>query len=115
MNESFDVGFLELKNGKCPFIDWERKLDKVTRSMIRIRLNRIRLGNLGDSKAISGIRGVYELRIHLGPGYRIYFGKEGDRLIILLCGGNKKTQKGDIQRAKEYWRLYREEMHGKSK
>ena len=81
-----EVGFLELTNGKCPYLDWEQKLDKIVRGAVRIRINRLRLGNFGDCKTIQGIVGLYELRIHIGAGYRLYFGKAKDHLVIVLCG-----------------------------
>ncbi len=83
------------------------------RGAVRIRINRLRLGNLGDCKAIKGMTGVYELRIHMGAGYRIYFGKRKETLIILLCGGDKGGQERDIARAKEYWQLCKEELKEK--
>ncbi len=104
----FDIGFLELDNGKCPYLEWEQKLDKVVRGAVRIRINRLRLGNFGDCKTIKGIRGLYELRIHLGAGYRLYFGKDHDKLVIMLCGGSKRSQERDIEKAKKYWQFYKE-------
>ena len=59
------------------------------------------LGNLGDVKPVG--EGVMELRIHYGPGYRVYFSQAGSRIVLLLCGGDKKTQDRDILRAKQYW------------
>jgi putative addiction module killer protein len=70
------------------------------RAKIRIRLDRVRLGNLGDHKPVD--EGVWELRIDYGPGYRVYFAKEGNRLILLLIGGDKDTQKRDIAQAVDY-------------
>ena len=91
------------KTGKIPFFDWQNKLDVQTRAIIRTRLDRIRLGNFGDSKSIKNGNGICELRIDYGPGYRIYFGKKGMLTIILLIGGDKKTQDRDIAKAKQYW------------
>lgn len=99
---SIDVGYLELEHGKCPYLDWEQKLAKDIRGIVRIRINRLRLGNFGDCKPIKGITGLYELRIHFGPGYRLYFGKAKDKLVIVLCGGDKGSQTRDIEKAKEY-------------
>lgn len=80
------------------FIDWLRDLkDRRARAVIMNRIDRIGLGNLGDSKSVG--RGIFELRIFYGPGYRLYYIKEGDRVIILLCGGNKTTQVKDIKKA----------------
>ena len=79
------------------------------RAKIRVRLDRLKLGNLGDCKSIGS--GVQELRIDFGPGYRVYFGQDGDILILLLCGGTKKFQTKDTRQAKEYWRDYKERKH----
>ncbi len=107
MTMEYEVGFLELDNGRCPYLQWESKLDKTIRGIVRTRINRLRLGNFGDCKPISGMRGIYELRIHIAAGYRLYFGKAHDRLVIILCGGIKRSQKSDIERAKKYWILYK--------
>ena len=72
--------------------------------IIRARLNRIRLGNFGDCKSVGG--GVDELRIDFGPGYRIYFGRDGATVIVVLCGGDKKTQARNISTAQRYWKEY---------
>ena len=90
------------QDGRCPFNAWLTRLkDRQARAKIRVRLNRLRLGNLGDCKPIG--EGVTELRIDYGPGYRVYFGQEGPQFILLLCGGDKHTQRADIQKAHEYW------------
>jgi putative addiction module killer protein len=97
-------------DGREPFTEWLRGLrDRATRGRIRQRIARIRLGNLGDARSVG--EGVHELRIHLGPGYRIYFGREGDAVVILLCGGDKGSQDRDIQRAHEYWHDHRSRLH----
>ncbi len=75
--------------------------DTKTRAIIRTRLNRVRMGNFGDSKSLGD--DVYELRVHYSPGYRIYFAEWDGTIIILLCGGSKRSQNRDIRRAKEYW------------
>ena len=72
--------------------------------IVRARLNRIRLGNLGDCESVGGV--VDELRIDFGPGYRIYYGRDGALVVVLLCGGTKRTQTRDILRAQAYWRKY---------
>jgi len=73
-----------------PFLDWLKGLrDAEARLRINARLARVRAGNLGDAKGVG--EGVAELRIDYGPGYRVYFGQEGARLILLLCGGDKRT------------------------
>jgi putative addiction module killer protein len=93
------------RGGTAPFSDWLASLkDGRTVGIVRARLNRIRLGNFGDCKSVGG--GVEEPRIDFGPGYRIYFGREGSLVVILLCGGSKGTQRRDILRAQKYWKEY---------
>ncbi|PNW43833.1 UNVERIFIED_CONTAM: addiction module killer protein [Euhalothece sp. KZN 001] len=93
-------------DGSVPFNEWLYSLkDRKLRAIIRARINRIRLGNLGDCKSVGN--GVRELRISFGAGYRIYFGQEGSKIIILLSGGDKKSQDRDIKLAKQYWEDYK--------
>lgn len=81
------------------FIEWASKLRDVrAKTRIALRIDRVAIGNLGDIKPVGD--GVSELRIDYGPGYRIYFIRDGAVIIILLCGGDKSTQKQDIDRAK---------------
>jgi putative addiction module killer protein len=90
------------KDGENPFHNWLISLkDRSARARIRVRLNRIRLGNFGDCKPVG--KGVSELRVNYGPGYRVYFGKSETTIVILLCGGSKKSQSKDIQLAQTYW------------
>ena len=106
MTDSIDIQIYETDSGKSPYLQWENKLSRVARAAISSRLDRVTLGLLGDYKAIQGFKGIYELRIHLEAGYRIYFGKQGTRIILLLTGGNKGSQKKDIEKAYEYWQDY---------
>lgn len=93
-------------DGSEPFTQWLRGLrDGAGRNRVRQRVARVRLGNFGDARSVG--EGVRELRIHAGPGYRVYFGREGDAVVILLCGGDKGSQARDIERAQDYWRDYR--------
>ncbi|ACS40943.1 MAG: type II toxin-antitoxin system RelE/ParE family toxin [Methylobacteriaceae bacterium] len=81
------------------FADWLKGLrDDRAKARIALRIDRLALGHEGDSKAVGG--GVSELRIDYGPGYRIYFTYRGKTLVVLLCGGDKASQKRDISRAK---------------
>jgi putative addiction module killer protein len=94
------------RDGSEPFTDWLNGLrDGQARAIIRVRLDRISLGNFGDSRPVG--EGVMEARIDFGPGYRVYFARNGEALVVLLCGGDKSTQDRDIRRAKEYWSDYR--------
>ena len=93
-------------NGSCPFDDWMGSLrDQRAKARIRTRIARVRLGNLGDYEPVGN--GVLELKINYGPGYRVYFGQVGVKLVILLCGGDKSSQAEDIRRAIEYWEDYK--------
>ncbi len=73
-------------------------------------MNRLRIGNFGDCKPIEG--GVFELKIDYGPGYRIYIGRYKKEVVILLCGGDKSSQRDDIRQALMYWKEYQEEHAG---
>ena len=100
------VRYYLTKTGKCPFEKWLEDLKDVqARAIIRIRIRRCELGNFGQCRWVGD--GVHELKINFGPGYRVYFGKEGSSLVILLCGGNKSTQDKDIKIAHAYWADYR--------
>ncbi|MGB9500293.1 MAG: type II toxin-antitoxin system RelE/ParE family toxin [Dissulfuribacterales bacterium] len=94
------------KDGKNHFREWFDSLkDFKTQAKIDIRLSRLRLGNFGDAKGVG--HGVYELRIHFGPGYRVYYGLEGNKIVLLLCGGEKRTRKKDIKKAVAHWEEYK--------
>lgn len=93
--------------GKEPFIEWLESIqDITTRARIKNRVRRIELGNLGDCKSVG--KGVFELRLHFGAGYRAYCGQAGHIVVILLCGGDKRTQTQDIALAQHYWADYKE-------
>jgi putative addiction module killer protein len=79
---------------------------KTTQLRVVDRLNRIRDGNFGDSKTLQ--EGICELRLHFGSGYRVYYGKVGTRIVLLLCGGDKGNQQRDIKKALKYWNDYKE-------
>lgn len=91
--------------GESPFENWLTELKDVkARAKIRVRLDRLRLGNFGDCKSVGS--GVFELRIDFGPGYRVYFGQVGKTLMVLLCGGDKSSQVKDIKNANKFWDDY---------
>jgi putative addiction module killer protein len=92
--------------GVRPFEVWLRSLKDVKgRAVIRARLARLMLGNMGDSKPVG--EGLYETRIAFGPGYRIYYAQDGKVVVVILCGGDKGSQSRDIEIAKRYWADYR--------
>lgn len=92
-------------NGRSPFGTWFDRLDSVPAAKIVIALTRLKAGQHSNVKSVGS--GVKEYKIDFGPGYRIYFGIDGDNLIILLFGGDKKTQGKDIEKAKKYWQDYK--------
>lgn len=106
MTEEFDIDVYATDTGKLPYMDWENNLSEKDRAIVTTRLVRIRQGNLGDCKIIKGGKGIHEIRINFGPGYRIYYGLKGKQIILLLCGGDKGSQKKDIQKAKVFWDDY---------
>ena len=92
-------------DGRSPFNKWLRGLrDLKGRARVRTRLDRVKLGNLGDHASVGD--GVFELRLFYGPGYRVYYGLPGATVMLLLCGGTKGTQQRDIRIAKSYWTDY---------
>ena len=109
-----EIELYETSTGRCPFDDWFESLrEPHTRAKILTRFDRLKLGNFGDCKVLSD--GIAELRIHYGPGIRIYYSKIGNKIILLLCGGDKSSQIKDINKAKEYLKEYhsREKKYGK--
>jgi putative addiction module killer protein len=93
-------------NGRTPLGEWLDSLaDRQARTRILGRLDRLSAGLLGDWKSVGG--GVCELRVDHGPGYRVYYGQDGNTLILLLCGGTKGTQAKDIEKAHAYWKDYK--------
>ena len=108
MDEKYQIELYQRQNGTVPFRNWLdslRDLQAVAR--IRARLTRIRVGNFGQVRALGG--GVSELKIDHGPGYRVYYAMAGKTVVLLLIGGDKSTQKRDIETAKDYWREYQGE------
>lgn len=102
-----DIEIYETITGKRPFEEWLKDLREIcTRAKILTRIDRLKTGNFGDCKTLQD--GVCELRIHYGPGIRIYYGKIGTKLILLLCGGDKSSQEKDVAKAKEYFKDFQE-------
>jgi putative addiction module killer protein len=98
----YSIEYYLTPTGRKPFKEWLDGLSDITaRQKVRIRLDRVRLGNLGRNRSVG--EGVYELKIDYGPGYRVYYGLEGRTLILLLLGGDKSSQGKDIALAQSYW------------
>ena len=91
--------------GRIPFRDWFDNLDHEPAEKVTTALTRLALGNFSNVKGVGS--GIFELRINLGPGFRIYFGKDADQIVILLGGGTKKRQQNDIQLALDRWADYK--------
>lgn len=100
----YEIEIYVLDNGKSPFEEWLQSLDRKIQNRVMVRLDRLQLGNFGDMKNIG--EGVSELRFFFGSGYRVYYGLDNDKIILLLTGGDKKTQNKDILHAKNYWKKY---------
>ncbi len=97
-----EVRRYQCPDSEVPLTNWLAGLrDARSRAKLEIRFRRVSMGIFGDIKPVG--EGVLELREDIGPGYRVYVGRHGATLVILLCGGDKRTQDADIKRAKEYW------------
>ena len=92
--------------GRNPFERWFEKLDDTEQVRIAVALDRLERGNVSSVKSEGA--GVQELRLDFGPGYRIYFGRDGEGLVILLGGGTKRRQQADIATARALWQEYKE-------
>ena len=102
-----DVQLYVTEEGKSPFEDWLEGLrDRKARAAIDARIARLRLGLVGNVREVG--EGVHELKVDVGQGYRVYFGNVSNVVVLQLCGGDKRTQKADIKRAREFWSDYQE-------
>jgi putative addiction module killer protein len=101
MNLTYEILIFEAATGQRPFLKWLSDLkDKRAQAAVDLRLELLKMGNFGQCRVLGD--GLHELKIDLGPGYRIYFGKIGNNIVLLLCGGDKGSQQRDILKAKEY-------------
>lgn len=91
--------------GRSPYGKWFNRLNAAAAAKVATAVQRMALGNLSNVKSVGA--GVQEFRIDFGPGYRIYLGRDGDRIVILLAGGTKKRQDDDIAAAQSYWKDYK--------
>jgi putative addiction module killer protein len=100
-----EIKKLELQNGLVPFDEWFDSLrDQRMQVAVDARLARVRAGNFGDHKSVGG--GVFELRIACGPGLRVYYGSHGQKIVVLIGGGDKRSQSRDIRRAQQLWQQF---------
>ena len=105
-----ETRYYVLRDGRSPFEGWFAGLDPTARSKVTVAVARLEQGNLSNVKPVG--EGVLEYRINFGPGYRIYFGRDGDALVILLTGGTKRRQQRDIRAALDMWTDYRWRKRG---
>jgi putative addiction module killer protein len=99
----------ETPAGRRPVIEWLEALDESMRHRVTARIERFEQGGFGDHKPLTGQRGLFEARMHFGPGSRLYFAKDPQRVVLLLCGGDKRSQRSDVRAAVKLYRQYREE------
>ena len=100
-----EIRIYETLDGKCPFAEWFISLRDINaKAKVLKRIERLKIGNLGDYKSVG--KGICELRIDYGAGYRIYFLQVGNTIVIILCGGDKNSQDKDIVVAQEYGEDY---------
>jgi putative addiction module killer protein len=100
----------QTEDGASPFTDWFDDLDAPAAAKVTTALMRLEQGNTSSVKGVGS--GVFELRIDFGPGYRVYFGKDGPEIVILLGGGTKKKQQRDIADAQSLWKTYKRRKKG---
>ncbi len=93
-------------DGHSPFREWRGKLNAEARRKVTTALYRVALGNFSNVQGVGG--SVFECRINFGPGYRVYFGKDGEQIVILLGGGTKQRQQNDISQALVRWEDYKQ-------
>ena len=106
-----EIRYYVAADGRQPFADWFADLEPVARAKVTRAIARMEQGNLSNVKAVG--EGVLEYRIDLGPGFRVYFGRDGETLVILLTGDTKKRQQSDIDAAHTYWRDYKRRKRGR--
>lgn len=97
---------------RSPFGNWLDEIDAIAAAKVTVAMTRLSLGNISNVKGVGA--GVLECRIDFGPGYRIYFGKDGEKIIILLAGGTKKRQQRDIELAQNRWKDYKARKKGRA-
>lgn len=107
LHMSLALKYLELDNGFKPAVEWINTLDAQTSMRIVQRLDRLAHGNFGNCKPVQGAAGLFELAMDFGPGYRAYYGMDGRTIVVVVCGGDKSTQRRNIAYAARLWKQYR--------
>jgi putative addiction module killer protein len=101
------------RDDHSPFREWFDRLNPGAAQKVTTSLYRVGLGNFSNVKSVGG--GVFECKIHFGPGYRVYFGKDGERMVILLGGGTKQRQQNDIRLSLDRWEDYKRQKKQQKK
>ena len=107
-----DIREYATEDGRSPFADWFETLEASAAAKVTTALTRLGLGNTSHVEGAGS--GVFELKIDFGPGYRVYFGKDGKEIAILVGGGTKKKQQRDIAAAHSYWQDYKRRKKGET-
>ena len=103
--EHYEIETLILSNGKCPFDEWIETLEESEKVMVDDRLIRVMAGSFGEKRSLQ--RGLWELKFRVGAAIRIYYGHSGQKVVLLLVGGNKRTQRKDIKDARKLWDAFK--------
>ena len=106
-----EIRYYVASDGQQPFAAWFADLEAAARAKVTRAIVRLEQGNFSNVKSVG--EGVFEYRINFGPGYRVYFGQDGQTLVILLTGGTKKRQQRDIDAAHTYWQDYKPSSRGR--
>jgi putative addiction module killer protein len=106
-----EIRYYVASDGQEPFADWFADLEAVARAKVTRAIARLEQGNLSNVKSVG--QGVLEYKIDFGPGYRVYFGRDDEAVVILLTGGTKKRQQRDIDAAHTYWQDYKQGKRGR--
>lgn len=101
----FELRRYQISDGRVPVSEWLEGLDNASSGRVLAYVDRMKAGNFGNSRSVG--EGVSELKINFGPGYRVYYLRNGDSIVVLLCGGDKNSQQSDVSRAQRYAVDYR--------
>ena len=102
--QNYTIREFVTESGKNLYRNWLDTLDSSVKARIQARILRLETGNLGNCESVG--KGVFEVKLNFGPGYRVYYSFEGQKMILLLGGGNKSTQSTDIKKAQNIWNSY---------
>ena len=102
----FEIRTYQTADGSRPYDEWLDGISPAFAARIRKGVSRMEAGNFGDSWRLNSDVPIFERRFDFGPGFRAYYGRDGEAVVLLLCGGDKSSQRRDIAKAAEYWKDY---------